>query len=209
MTNGNKFLNLFFSKNNFVGSFNEVSTIPNSHLPECWFIGRSYVGNSCMINALTKYKKLAKTSKTPGRTQSVNLFEINNKINIIDLPGYGYAKISMSIRDQLSSLIENYLIKRENLKKIYVLVDCKIGIKDLDIDMLDTIANSNKFFAIILTKADKCSIDFINKQKKSLLSLMNNYPKNFSNIYISSNKKNIGITDIQKDIYNLSEHHEI
>ena len=209
MTNGSRTLNLFFSKNNFIGSFNEVSTIPNDHLPECCFLGRSNVGKSSIINAVTKSKKLAKTSKTPGRTQSANLFEINNKINIIDLPGYGYAKISMSIRVQLSSLIENYLIKRENLKKIYVLVDCKIGIKNLDIDILDTIANSNKFFSIILTKVDKCSIDFINKQKISLFSLMNNYPKNFSDIYISSNKKNIGITDIQKDIFNLSKHHEI
>ena len=115
MTNGSRFLNLFFSKHNFIGSFNEVSAIPNSHLPECCFIGRSNVGKSSIINAVTKSKKLAKTSKTPGRTQSANLFEINNKINIIDLPGYGYAKISMSIRDQLSYLIKNYLIKRENL----------------------------------------------------------------------------------------------
>ena len=209
MTNGSRFLNLFFSKNNFIGSFNEVSTIPNDHLPECCFLGRSNVGKSSIINAVTKSKKLAKTSKTPGRTQSANLFEINNKINIIDLPGYGYAKISMSIRVQLSSLIENYLIKRENLKKIYVLIDCKIGIKNLDIDILDTIANSNKFFSIILTKVDKCSNNFINKQKESLFSLMNNYPNNFNNIYISSNKKNIGITDIQKDIFNLSKNYEI
>ena len=209
MTNGSRFLNLFFSKHNFIGSFNEVSAIPNSHLPECCFIGRSNVGKSSIINAVTKSKKLAKTSKTPGRTQSANLFEINNKINIIDLPGYGYAKISMSIRDQLSYLIKNYLIKRENLIKIYILVDCKIGIKDIDIDMFDTIVNSNKFFSIILTKADKCSNNFINKQKESLFSLMNNYPNNFSNIYVSSNKQNIGITDIQKDIYNLSKYYEI
>ena len=209
MTNGNRFLNLFFSKNNFIGSFNEVSTIPNNHLPECCFLGRSNVGKSSIINAVTKSKKLAKTSKTPGRTQSANLFEINNKINIIDLPGYGYAKISISIREQLTYLIENYLKKRENLKKIYVLVDCRIGIKSIDINVIDIILNSNKFFSIILTKVDKCSNNFINKQKESLFSLMNNYPNNFNNIYISSNKQNIGITDIQKDIFNLSKNYEI
>ena len=209
MTNGSRTLNLFFSKNNFIGSFNEVSNIPNNHLPECCFVGRSNVGKSSIINAVTKSKKLAKTSKTPGRTQSANLFEINNKINIIDLPGYGYAKISMSIRDQLSYLIEDYIIKRQNLIKIYVLVDCGVGIKDTDIDIFDIIVNSNKFFSIILTKVDKCSKNFINEQKESLFSLMNNYPNNFNNIYISSNKQNIGITDIQKDIFNLSKNYEI
>ena len=209
MSNGSRTLNLFFSKNNFIGSFNEVSKIPNDHLPECCFLGRSNVGKSSIINAITKSKKLAKTSKTPGRTQSANLFEINNKINIIDLPGYGYAKISMSIRDQLSYLIEDYIIKRQNLIKIYVLVDCGIGIKDIDIDIFDIIVNSNKLFSIILTKVDKCSKNFINEQKESLFSLMNNYPNNFNNIYISSNKKNIGITDIQKDIFNLSKNYEI
>ena len=79
MTDGSRTLNLFFSKNNFIGSFNEVSTIPNAHLPECCFLGRSNVGKSSIINAVTKSKKLAKTSKKPGRTQSANLFEINKK----------------------------------------------------------------------------------------------------------------------------------
>ena len=209
MPNGNRSLNLFFSKNNFLGSFNDIYKIPNADLPECCFVGRSNVGKSSIINAITKTKKLAKISKTPGRTQSANLFEINNKINIIDLPGYGYAKISMSIRDQLSYLIEDYIIKRQNLIKIYILVDCGVGIKGIDIDIFDIIVNSNKFFSIILTKVDKCSKNFINEQKESLFSLMNNYPNNFNNIYISSNKQNIGITDIQKDIFNLSKHHEI
>ena len=209
MPNGNRSLNLFFSKNNFLGSFNDIYKIPNADLPECCFVGRSNVGKSSIINAITKTKKLAKISKTPGRTQSANLFEINNKINIIDLPGYGYAKISMSIREQLSYLIEDYIIKRQNLIKIYVLVDCGIGIKDMDIDIFDIIVNSNKLFSIILTKVDKCSKNFINEQKESLFSLMNNYPNNFNNIYISSNKQNIGITDIQKDIFNLSKNYEI
>ena len=114
MTNGSRLLNIFFSKNNFIGSFNEVQTIPNKHLPECCFIGRSNVGKSSIINAITKSKKLARTSKTPGRTQSVNLFEINKKINIVDLPGYGYAKLSINIRDQLQHLIQSYLTQRDN-----------------------------------------------------------------------------------------------
>ena len=96
--------NLFFSKNIFLGSFKEIRNISNQHLPECCFVGRSNVGKSSIINAITKSKKLAKTSKTPGRTQSINIYEINKKLKFIDLPGYGYAKLSMSIRDHLTNL---------------------------------------------------------------------------------------------------------
>ena len=92
MSSASRSLNLFFSKNTFKGSFNSFNEVPNEHLPECCFIGRSNVGKSSIINAVTKSKKLAKTSKTPGRTQNINSFLINDKINIIDLPGYGYAK---------------------------------------------------------------------------------------------------------------------
>ena len=100
-----RILNLFFSKNIFLGSFNEVKKIPNYHLPECCFIGRSNVGKSSIINAITKSKKLAKISKTPGRTQSVNIYEINKRLNIVDLPGYGYSKISASLLYYLSNLL--------------------------------------------------------------------------------------------------------
>ncbi len=209
MPNGNRSLNLFFSKNNFLGSFNDIYKIPNADLPECCFVGRSNVGKSSIINAVTKTKKLAKISKTPGRTQSANLFEINNAINIVDLPGYGYAKVSKNIRDQLSDLIESYITNRENLAKVFVLIDCKVGIKSSDIDIFDLITSSNKNFSIVLTKIDKCSTDFIKKQMGSIVTLMKNYKNNYMDIFASSSKKNNGILDIQKDIFNLSKYHEI
>ena len=109
MANTNKNLNNFFNKNKFLGSFNSSIDIPYSEIKkECCFIGRSNVGKSSLINAITKTKKLAKISKTPGRTQSINVFEINNKINIIDLPGYGFAKVSKVMRENLITLIEEY-----------------------------------------------------------------------------------------------------
>ena len=205
MTNVSKSLNLFFSQNNFIGSFNSLQDVPNKMFPECCFIGRSNVGKSSIINAITKSKKLAKTSKTPGRTQAINLFLINNKINIVDLPGYGYAKFSKMKRYELANLIENYLINRENLKEIFILIDCKVGIKDTDIDILDIINESNKHFSIILTKVDKCAINFVKKQNDSLLSLIKNYKLLFKKIFTSSSNKNIGIIDIQKEIFNLSK----
>ena len=205
MSNPSRLLNLFFSKNYFRGSFNSYTEVPNQHLPECCFVGRSNVGKSSIINAVTKSKKLAKTSKTPGRTQNINSFLINDKINIIDLPGYGYAKVSKTKREELYNLIESYLINRENLKQVFVLIDCKVGVKDSDIDIFDIISENNKQFSIILTKVDKCAAIYIDKQKESLKTLLKNYKTHFNNIFSSSSSKNIGIVDIQKEIYNLTK----
>ena len=110
MSDGNRSLNLFFSKNNFLGSFNLIDQVPDNQLPECCFVGRSNVGKSSIINAITKSKKLAKTSKTPGRTQSINLFKINEKLNIVDLPGYGYARLSKNIRRENLERTKKYFI---------------------------------------------------------------------------------------------------
>jgi GTP-binding protein len=205
MSNAKNKLNKFFAKNNFFGSFNEVEKIPNKDLAECCFIGRSNVGKSSLINSITNNKKLARTSKTPGRTQSVNLIGISKIINLIDLPGYGYAKVSKNLREELALLIEAYISTRQNLLIVFVLIDSKVGIKDSDIDILDLINSSNKKIYIILTKTDKCAKNFVIDQKKSILTLMNNYNKNFVKILTSSSKRNEGIFDIQKEIFNLSK----
>tara|TARA_B100000427_G_C15362253_1_gene530425 strand:+ start:192 stop:815 length:624 start_codon:yes stop_codon:yes gene_type:complete len=205
MPDGHRNLNFFFSHNSFIGSFYEIEKIPNVDLPEVCFIGRSNVGKSSLINSITKNKKLAKISKTPGRTQSINLYEIKKIINVIDLPGYGYAKVSKLTRDRLIILIESYLNLRTNLKMTYLLIDCKVGLKNSDIDFLDFLRSSNSFFSVILTKIDKCSKKLIEKQAFSLNTLLKQYGSKYRNIFLSSSKKNLGILDIQKDIYNLSK----
>ena len=206
MASSNKNLNNFFLKNKFLGSYESIASIPELVVKkECCFIGRSNVGKSSLINAITKTKKLAKTSKTPGRTQSINIFEIDNKINLVDLPGYGFAKVSKIKRENLMLLIEDYIKKRNNLSHIYLLIDSKVGLKNSDIDMIDYINYCKKTFSIILTKIDKVSKNDINLRNKSIISLMKNYKKMFKSIYFSETKKNNGIIDIQKSIYKLTE----
>ena len=123
MSNGNKSLKNFFNSNKFIGSFQFYKNIKKiNSVNDCCFVGRSNVGKSSMINAVTKTKNLAKTSKTPGRTQSINIFLINENINLVDLPGYGYAKVSKVIRDNLGILIEEYIMNQLNLIQAYVLL---------------------------------------------------------------------------------------
>ena len=204
MADSNRSLNNFFNVNRFIGSFNSYEDIPYTEVKkECCFIGRSNVGKSSLLNAVTKTKKLAKTSKTPGRTQSINVFEINNKINIIDLPGYGFAKVSKVMRENLIILIEEYIQFRKSLDHVFLLIDAKVGIKNTDIDMMDYINNCSKNFSLVLTKIDKISSTQREFQKQSVLSIMKNYKKTFQNIYLSETKKNNGINEIQKTIYGL------
>ena len=199
-------INIFFEKTDFIGSFHSVENIPIfNNMFECCFVGRSNVGKSSLINSITKNKKNAKTSKTPGRTQKINIFKIQNNINLVDLPGYGFSKVSKILQNQMSELISTYIESRVNLKHVFVLIDIKVGIKNSDIDMLDLLSDCSRKFSIILTKIDKISNNYLEYQKKSILSLMQNYEKSFTKIYQSETKKNNGITEIQRSIYGLSQ----
>jgi len=206
MSNANKSLNNFFNKNKFIGSFQSYRDIKNIlNTNDCCFVGRSNVGKSSIINSITRKKNLAKTSKTPGRTQSINIFLINDKINLIDLPGYGYAKVSKVMRNNLETLIQEYIENQLDLIQAYVLIDAKVGVKNSDIDMFDLLCDSNRKFSIIFTKIDKCSKSYLEELENSLQSLMKSYMKHFNQFFFTSTKKFEGIIDIQKDIYTLSK----
>ncbi len=206
MSNENKSLKNFFNSNKFIGSYQSYKDIKKIKVVnDCCFVGRSNVGKSSMINAVTKTKNLARTSKTPGRTQSINIFMISENINLIDLPGYGYAKVSKVTRDNLGVLIEEYIMNQLNLIQAYVLIDAKVGMKNSDIDMFDLLNESERKFSIIFTKIDKCSKSYLSDLEKSMQSLMKSYQQYFTKFFFTSTKKNEGIFDIQKDIYALSK----
>lgn len=139
----------------FVGSSTRVAQKPGQKLPEFAFIGRSNVGKSSLINMLTGRKKLAMTSSTPGKTKVVNHFIINNSWYLVDLPGYGYAQMSRKGREELKSVINDYILNSEELVMLFVLVDSRFDIPKIDLDFISQLGENGIPFGIIFTKGDK------------------------------------------------------
>ena len=143
------------SEAKFAGSSTRVSEKPKQKLPEFAFIGRSNVGKSSLINMLCGNSKLAMTSSQPGKTRLVNHFLINNEWYLVDLPGYGYAKMSATDKKKLEDAIRNYLNFSEEMVLLFVLIDCRHDIMKTDMDFLDELGTSDIPFSIIFTKGDK------------------------------------------------------
>jgi GTP-binding protein len=181
---------------NFVISSVSISKLPESNLPEYAFIGRSNVGKSSLINMICNNNKLAKTSSTPGKTQTINHFIINENWYLVDLPGYGYAKVSKKQRKLWESFSEKYLLKRENLMNLFVLIDSRLDPQKVDIEFMNWLGKKAIPFSIILTKIDKISknevVSNLEKLKKTLLETWEELPQ----IILSSAKKKTGKDEI-------------
>ncbi|NLR56563.1 YihA family ribosome biogenesis GTP-binding protein [Chitinophaga polysaccharea] len=156
---------------------------PTPTWPEYAFIGRSNVGKSSLINVLANNEKLAKTSGTPGKTQMINHFIINKSWYLVDLPGYGFAKRSMSQRRQWQQMIENYLRKRPNLVSVFVLIDSRHAPQKIDIDFINQLGEWNIPFSLVFTKADKSTQAEVSRNVKAFLQKMREtwqfLPQNF------------------------------
>lgn len=139
----------------FLMSNSSVQKCPDPDMPEFAFIGRSNVGKSSLINMLTNHKKLAKTSGRPGKTQLINHFVINDNWYLVDLPGYGYAKVSKNQRNKFQAYISDYIINRENLYCLFVLVDCRHEPQKIDMEFIEWLGEKQIPFALIFTKSDK------------------------------------------------------
>lgn len=139
----------------FAGSSTRISQKPKRKLPEFAFIGRSNVGKSSLINALCGSRKLAMTSSTPGKTKVVNHFLINDSWYLVDLPGYGYAKMNQKGREELAAVIRDYILNSQEMALLFVLIDSRRDIAQIDIDFLAELGEHGIPFALILTKCDK------------------------------------------------------
>jgi len=164
----------------FVGSYNDVRRIPSDSKPQIAFGGRSNVGKSSLLNRLVGQKKLAKTSKTPGRTQMLNFFEINEKYYFVDLPGYGYAKAPDHIKKQWGKLVDKYLDQSKFLSGLVFLLDCRREPNADEMVLLDWVRRRQLNFIIVLTKADKLNRSKLNKKSQEIQQALNIKPILFS-----------------------------
>ena len=176
----------------FLTSQVTLAKLPEPSLPEYAFIGRSNVGKSSLINMICNNNKLAKTSSTPGKTQTINHFIINEEWYLVDLPGYGYAKVSKKQRKLWGTFSEKYLLQRENLINLFVLIDSRLEPQKIDIDFINWLGKKGIPFTIIMTKIDKISGNDIEaNQKKFEKALMDSWEE-IPQIILSSAKKKTG-----------------
>ncbi|MBN9338132.1 MAG: YihA family ribosome biogenesis GTP-binding protein [Chryseobacterium sp.] len=176
----------------FVKSSQKWQECPEPKIPEYAFIGRSNVGKSSLINAMMNHKDLAKTSQTPGKTQLINHFLVNESWYLTDLPGYGYAKVSKSLRKDFEKLITNYILNRKNLVNLFVLVDIRHNPQKIDLEFMQWCGESGVPFSIVFTKADKLKPGAAEKNvevyKNELLQSWEELP----DLYITSAEKKEG-----------------
>ncbi len=195
---------LFSGPCDFVLGAAELEQVPPSDLPEIAFIGRSNVGKSSLINALTGRKTLARTSNTPGRTQQLNFFNLGDRLMLVDLPGYGYARVSKQERVAWGRLIDGYLLGRSQLQRVCLLVDARHGIKPSDIEMMEMLDKDAVSYQLILTKADKCKQVELERREEEIAAIRGNHPAMHPQSLVTSATKRKGIDELRHALYEMS-----
>ena len=187
----------------FLISNTDYKKCPNDNVPDFAFIGRSNVGKSSLINMLCNHKNLAKTSATPGKTQLINHFSINNKQwYLVDLPGYGYARTSKINKEKWAGMIVDYLCKRENLHCVFVLIDSRLEPQKIDMEFIDWLGENGLPFVLVFTKTDKISAVQADKNIATFKREMSKSWDEIPPIFKTSSVENKGRTEILEFIEN-------
>lgn len=190
-----------FKKAQFLKSSGKVSQCPDSPFKEVAFIGRSNVGKSSLINALTNNSKLAKTSSKPGKTQHINHFVINDSWHLVDLPGYGYAKVPKNLKDSFKGMISNYLLNREQLQCVFVLLDSRHPLQKIDNVFIEWLGENGVPFVLVYTKTDKLKsrekANNIRRIENELLKTWEFLPNTFP----TSSEKKQGLKELEDFIF--------
>lgn len=190
-----KIINSVFEK-----SSKTIDQCPNKNLPEFAFVGRSNVGKSSLINSLLNNKSIAKISSKPGKTLLINHFRINDKLFIVDLPGYGYATVSKKIKEDIKKIHENYFKLRKELLYTLLLIDIRHDIQKKDVEFMEFLISNYCPFVIIFTKSDKLKNNQLDKQVENLKKQLSKYWEDFPKMFITSSKTKMGISEIHNFI---------
>ncbi len=180
----------------FIISNTDFNKCPSTKQPEFAFIGRSNVGKSSVINMLTNHKNLAKTSSTPGKTQTINHFHINQSWYLVDLPGYGYATISLKVKEGWSKMIEDYLLNRENLFCTFVLIDSRLKPQKIDLEFITWIGEQGLPIALLFTKCDKLKRGDLARSKKNYADALSEIWEELPPFFVTSSEKRLGRNEV-------------
>ncbi len=183
-------------KAEFVCSSQFVSQCPTGNKNEYAFIGRSNVGKSSFINSLTNHSSLAKVSGTPGKTQLINHFIINDEWYLVDLPGYGYARVGDSKREKFAKIIKSYMLEREELTSVFVLVDCRHEPQSKDLEFIRFLAENGVPFSLIFTKADKLSQTQLKISIDRYLEILSEEWEVLPPYFVTSSKNGVGREEV-------------
>lgn len=180
----------------FVISNSRVEKCPTTGLPEYAFIGRSNVGKSSLINMLTARKGLAMTSQKPGKTQLINHFIINDAWYLVDLPGYGYARLGKDSRDSLRRMIEDYVLERKELVLLFVLLDCRHDPQKIDLEFIQWLGEEGVPFALVFTKADKLSKGRLAANVETYKAKLREEWEELPPIFVTSSEERMGRNEL-------------
>ena len=194
---------LFAGNIDFIKGIKSINEMPIGDFIEICFSGRSNVGKSSLINYLTGRRSIARTSKTPGRTREINFFRINNNRQLVDLPGYGYAQVSKKERQAWFKMVKDYFFHSNNLRRVFLLIDSRHGIKPSDIDLMKILEEAAITFQLVFTKFDKIKPTEFDKIKKITFTKLSLFANAFPEVIVTSTKKNIGIEALRASIGKL------
>jgi GTP-binding protein len=195
---------LFAQECEFVAGATKAEALPPPKLPEVAFAGRSNVGKSSLINALTGRKTLARVSHTPGRTQQVNFFDLGGRLMLVDLPGYGYASVGRKQVGAWSALIRSYLKGRPGLRRLCLLIDGRHGLKDSDRATMDELDKAALSYQLILTKADQVKADVLEARRKTITTEIARRKAAHPEVLVTSAFEGAGVPELRAALASLS-----